>query len=192
MTSLNYELLKAINDLAGKSSVVDAIMIFATNYAVPVFAVVLLLMWFFGKEYMKKTVVYSALSGVLGILINVLISKIYFEPRPFVTHDDLNVLVDHARDASFPSDHTTGAIALAFAIALRNKRIGIVMMVFALITGFSRMYVGNHYPGDVVVGIVIGLLVAYTVNKLAFLVEPLANFIVAVYRALPFVPKKTI
>lgn len=192
MTSLNYELLKAINDLAGKSSVVDAIMIFATNYAVPVFAVVLLLMWFFGKEYMKKTVVYSALSGVLGILINVLISKIYFEPRPFVTHDDLNVLVDHARDASFPSDHTTGAIALAFAIALRNKRIGIVMMVFALITGFSRMYVGNHYPGDVAMGIVIGLFVAYTVNKLAFLVEPLANFIVAVYRALPFVPKKTI
>ncbi len=192
MTSLNYELLKAINDLAGKSSVVDAIMIFATNYAVPVFAIVLLMMWFFGKEYMKKTVVYSALSGVLGILINVLISKIYFEPRPFVTHDDLNVLVDHARDASFPSDHTTGAIALAFAIALRNKRIGIVMMVFALITGFSRMYVGNHYPSDVVVGIVIGLLVAYTVNKLAFLVEPLANFIVAVYRALPFVPKKTI
>lgn len=192
MTSLNYELLKAINDLAGKSSVVDAIMIFATNYAVPVFATVLLMMWFFGKEYMKKTVVYSALSGVLGILINVLISKIYFEPRPFVTHDDLNVLVDHARDASFPSDHTTGAIALAFAIALRNKRIGIIMMVFALITGFSRMYVGNHYPGDVVVGIVIGLLVAYTINKLAFLVEPLANFIVAVYRALPFVPKKTI
>ncbi|AMA64174.1 undecaprenyl-diphosphatase BcrC [Kurthia sp. 11kri321] len=192
MTSLNYELLKAINDLAGKSSVVDAIMIFATNYAVPVFAIVLLMMWFFGKEYMKKTVVYSALSGVLGILINVLISKIYFEPRPFVTHDDLNVLVDHARDASFPSDHTTGAIALAFAIALRNKRIGIVMMVFALITGFSRMYVGNHYPGDVAMGIVIGLFVAYTVNKLAFLVEPLANFIVAVYRALPFVPKKTI
>lgn len=192
MTSLNYELLKAINDLAGKSSIVDAIMIFATNYAVPVFAIVLLMMWFFGKEYMKKTVVYSALSGVLGILINVLISKIYFEPRPFVTHDDLNVLVAHARDASFPSDHTTGAIALAFAIALRNKRIGIVMMVFALITGFSRMYVGNHYPGDVVVGIVIGLLVAYTINKLAFLVEPLAKFIVAVYRALPFVPKKTI
>ncbi|MEB6112165.1 undecaprenyl-diphosphatase [Kurthia gibsonii] len=189
---MNYELLKAINDLAGKSSVVDAIMIFATNYAVPVFAIVLLMMWFFGKEYMKKTVVYSALSGVLGILINVLISKIYFEPRPFVTHDDLNVLVDHARDASFPSDHTTGAIALAFAIALRNKRIGIVMMVFALITGFSRMYVGNHYPGDVAMGIVIGLFVAYTVNKLAFLVEPLANFIVAVYRALPFVPKKTI
>lgn len=192
MTSLNYELLKAINDLAGKSSVVDAIMIFATNYAVPVFAIVLLMMWFFGKEYMKKTVVYSALSGVLGILINVLISKIYFEPRPFVTHDDLNVLVEHARDASFPSDHTTGAIALAFAIALRNKRIGIVMMVFALLTGFSRMYVGNHYPGDVAMGIVIGLFVAYTVNKLAFLVEPLANFIVAVYRALPFVPKKTI
>lgn len=192
MTSLNYELLKAINDLAGKSSVVDAIMIFATNYAVPVFAIVLLMMWFFGKEYMKKTVVYSALSGVLGILINVLISKIYFEPRPFVTHDDLNVLVEHARDASFPSDHTTGAIALAFAIALRNKRIGIVMMVFALLTGFSRMYVGNHYPGDVAMGIVIGLFVAYTVNKLGFLVEPLANFIVAVYRALPFVPKKTI
>lgn len=192
MTQLNYEILKAINDLAGQSSWLDRVMIFATNYAVPVFAIVLLLMWFFGNEYMKKTVVYSTISGVIGILINVLISKIYFEPRPFVTHDDLNVLVEHASDASFPSDHTTGAIALAFAIALRNKRIGLIMMVFALLTGFSRMYVGNHYPGDVAMGIVIGLMVAYIINKLAFLVEPIANIIVSVYRTLPFVSKKTV
>lgn len=192
MTQLNYEILKAINDLAGQSSWLDRVMIFATNYAVPVFAIVLLLMWFFGNEYMKKTVVYSTISGVIGILINVLISKIYFEPRPFVTHDDLNVLVEHASDASFPSDHTTGAIALAFAIALRHKRIGLIMMVFALLTGFSRMYVGNHYPGDVAMGIVIGLMVAYIINKLAFLVEPIANIIVSVYRTLPFVSKKTV
>lgn len=187
---MNYDLLKAINGLAGKVDWIDSIMKFASNYAVPVFAVVLLLMWFFGKEYTKTTVVYSAISGAAGIIINVIISKIYFEPRPFVTYDDINVLVEHASDASFPSDHTTGAIALAFAIALRNKKIGVVMMIFALLTGFSRIYIGNHYPGDVLAGIVVGIVTAFIINKLAVIINPIAKFIISIYNHIPLVPKK--
>ncbi|MBQ0138886.1 MAG: undecaprenyl-diphosphatase [Kurthia sp.] len=187
---MNYDLLKAINGLAGHSDWVDAIMKFATNYAVPVFAVVLLAMWFAGNEFMKKTVVYSTISGIVGILMNYLIAKIYFEARPFVTHDDINVLVEHASDASFPSDHTTGAIALAFAIALRNKKIGWIMMVFALLTGFSRIYVGNHYPGDVLAGIIVGMVVAFIINKLPSLVNPIANLIIKIYNNIPLVPKR--
>lgn len=187
---MNYELLKSINGLAGQVSWIDEVMKFATNYAVHVFAVVLLLMWFFGKEQMKKTVVYSAISGVIGILVNVLISKFYFEARPFVTYDDINVLVDHAADASFPSDHTTGAIALAFAIALRNKKLGLIMMIFALLTGFSRIYVGNHYPGDVLAGIIVGIVVAWIISKMKWLVNPIANFIISIYNAIPLLPKK--
>ena len=187
---MNYELLKSINGLAGQVGWIDDVMKFATNYAVHVFAVVLLLMWFFGKEQMKKTVVYSAISGAVGILVNVLISKIYFEARPFVTHDDIHVLVDHAADASFPSDHTTGAIALAFAIALRHKKLGVIMMLFALLTGFSRIYVGNHYPGDVLAGIIVGILVAWIISKMKWLVNPIANFIISIYNAIPLLPKK--
>ncbi|WP_442911461.1 undecaprenyl-diphosphatase [Kurthia zopfii] len=190
MTFLNYELLKSINGLAGQVGWIDDVMKFATNYAVHVFAVVLLLMWFFGKEQMKKTVVYSAISGAVGILVNVLISKIYFEARPFVTHDDIHILVDHAADASFPSDHTTGAIALAFAIALRHKKLGVIMMLFALLTGFSRIYVGNHYPGDVLAGIIVGILVAWIFSKMKWLVNPIANFIISIYNAIPLLPKK--
>lgn len=187
---MNYDLLKTINGFAGQYDWLDAIMKFATNYAVPVFAVVLLAMWFAGNEFMKKTVVYSTISGIIGILVNYLIAKIYFEARPFVTYDDINVLVEHASDASFPSDHTTGAIALAFAIALRNKKIGCIMMVFALLTGFSRIYVGNHYPGDVAAGIIIGIAVAFIVNKCTFVVNPIAQLIIKIYNLIPLVPKK--
>lgn len=187
---MNYDLLKTINGFAGHYDWLDTIMKFASNYAVPVFAVVLLAMWFAGNEFMKKTVVYSTISGIIGILVNVLISKIYFEARPFVTYDDINVLVEHASDASFPSDHTTGAIALAFAIALRNKKIGWVMMIFALLTGFSRIYIGNHYPGDVAAGIVVGIVVAFIVNKCTFIVNPIAKFIIKIYNFIPLVPKK--
>lgn len=187
---MNYDVLKAINGLAGQSVLVDSVMKFASSYAVPVFAIVLLVMWFFGNEFMKKTVVYSTVSGVFGIIINFLIAKIYYEPRPFVTHDDINVLIEHAADASFPSDHTTGALALAFAIVLRNKKIGIIMMIFAILTGFSRIYIGNHYPLDVLAGIVIGIGVAFGVNKMPFLVNPIANFIIAIYNRIPLLPKK--
>ncbi|GEK34977.1 undecaprenyl-diphosphatase [Kurthia sibirica] len=187
---MNTDLLKAINGLAGENAALDAIMKFSTNYALYVFAIILLAMWFFGATYMKKTVVYAAVTGVFALAINVIISKFYFEARPFVTYDDIHVLVDHAADASFPSDHTTGAMALAVAIFLRHKKIGSFAILFALLTGFSRIYVGNHYPLDVIAGIIIATIVALLLNSFKLLMEPLSNFILAIYNKIPVLPKK--
>lgn len=182
---MNTDLLKFINSFAGENAFVDAIMKFATNGALYVFAVLLLVMVLFGNDYMKKTVVYAAVSGIFALAVNVLISKIYFEPRPFVTHDDLTVLVPHAADASFPSDHTTGAVALAVAIFLRHRKLGTFAILFALLTGFSRIYVGNHYPFDVGAGIIIATLVALIINSLKILLEPLCNLFLSIYNRIP-------
>lgn len=190
MSDLNTDLLKAINGLAGENAAIDAIMKFSTNYALYVFAIILLAMWFLGTTYMKKTVVYAAVSGAVALIINIIISKFYFEARPFVTYDNINVLVEHAADASFPSDHTTGAIALAVAIVLRHKKIGIIAVLFALLTGFSRIYVGNHYPFDVVAGIIIATIVAFIINSAKPIMEPISNLIVAIYNKIPLLPKR--
>ncbi|WP_042461957.1 undecaprenyl-diphosphatase [Neobacillus dielmonensis] len=187
---MNYNLFKSINQLAGHHPFLDSLMAGVTNYALIIYAIVLLLIWFFGKNQYKRTVVYAAITGVLGLLINFVIGHLYFEPRPFVTHH-VHLLVGHAADASFPSDHTTGAFALALAVLFVHRKIGTGMLLFAFLTGFSRIYVGHHYPFDILGSMIVSFVISTIVYKLSPLLEPMANAMIDLYNRIPFVPKTT-
>lgn len=185
---LNYSLFKSINQHAGHHPFWDAFMAGITNNALFIFAIVLVLMWLFGKNDMKRTVLYAGITGIVALILNSVIAHIYFEPRPFVSHE-VNLLVPHDADASFPSDHTTGSIALALAVLYVHRKLGSVMLAFALLTGFSRIYVGNHYPFDVAGSIVVAGIVSLVVYKLYPILDPLINGIIRIYNRIPFVPK---
>ncbi|WP_413302402.1 undecaprenyl-diphosphatase [Bacillus sp. 1P10SD] len=185
---MNYQIFQAINQLAGHHPFIDKVMILTTQYALIVYAIVLLLMWFFGKEPHKYSVVYASVTGGLGLIINFVIGHIYYEPRPFVTHK-VHLLIQHAKDASFPSDHTTGAFSLALAILLRHPKIGLSMMLFAIVTGISRIYVGHHYPFDVLGSIFVGVFVSILIYKLSSFLNPIPKTIIYIYNQIPLVPK---
>ncbi|MDQ0199035.1 undecaprenyl-diphosphatase [Neobacillus ginsengisoli] len=185
---MNYKLFQAINQNAGHHPFLDGLMVFVTQNALIVYAIVLLLMWFVGKEKYKYTVVFAAITGALGLFINLVIGHIYYEPRPFVTHK-VHLLIQHAKDASFPSDHTTGAFSLALAVLLRHRKIGFGMLLFAILTGISRVYVGHHYPFDVLGSIVVGLLVSTIVYNARSLLQPIPRTIINIYNQIPLVPK---
>ncbi|MCZ8494337.1 undecaprenyl-diphosphatase [Priestia megaterium] len=177
---MNYELFKMIHGMAGHNVLLDEFMVFCTSNAIYIFGIALLLIWLFGKEYYKKSAFYAGLTGLVALCINYLITLIYYEPRPFVAHH-VHTLISHAADASFPSDHTTGAFAIAMLMWLRHKKIGGVMILFALLTGFSRIWVGHHYPFDVLGSIIVATVIAMLLNKLTKMLEPIANFIISIY-----------
>lgn len=185
---MNYSLFKSINQLAGHHPVLDGLMVDVTNYSLIIYAIVLLLIWSFGKDKYKKTVVYASITGFLGLFINLVIGHIYFEPRPFVTHK-VHLVIEHAADASFPSDHTTGAFALSLAFLFFHRKIGIGMISFAFLTGFSRIYVGHHYPFDALGSIIVSLIISSIVYKYHLYLEPIANAIIHIYNKVPLVPK---
>ncbi|EKN68099.1 undecaprenyl-diphosphatase [Schinkia azotoformans] len=187
---MNVEIFQAINQLAGTHPILDATMVFITEKALYIFAFTLLFMWLFGNEKYKYTVVYAALTGALGLIINFLISQIYFEPRPFVTHH-VNMLIPHIADASFPSDHTTGAFSLALAIFLWHRKIGFITVLFAALTGFSRIYVGHHYPFDVLGSSLVALSVSLIVFKASSFLKPIPNAIMYIYNKLLREPKNS-
>jgi undecaprenyl-diphosphatase len=118
---MNYKLFQTINQFAGHHRLLDGVMVFVTQNTLIVYALVLLLLWFFGNKKSKYTVVFATITGALGLFINVVISNIYYEPRPFVTHY-VYLLIQHARDASFPSDHGTGAFSLALTVLLLHRK----------------------------------------------------------------------
>lgn len=106
--------------MAHHSEFLDQAMIFITKKAILVYALVLLICWFLGNHKFKKHVFFSGVTGIVALIVNFAITLFYYEERPFVAHK-VDTLIPHSADASFPSDHTTGALALSLAIRSRNK-----------------------------------------------------------------------
>jgi len=73
---------------------------------------------------------------------------------------NVHVLVDKTTDFSFPSDHATAAGAVAVGLLFANRRWGIAACVLAVLMAFTRVYVGAHYPEDVLAGIALGGIVS--------------------------------
>ncbi|OIK08805.1 undecaprenyl-diphosphatase [Bacillus sp. MUM 116] len=177
---MNYNLFKSIHNLSGHNHTLDNFMVFITNDAIYIFALALIALWLFGGKSMKRAVLYAGGTGLLGLVMNVLIAKVHYEPRPFVTHHFIP-LIPHSNDPSFPSDHSTGSFAIAIAMWLRNKKIGIPMFILAILTGFSRIWAGLHYPLDVLASLIVAIIVSLVTYKLSGLLDPIVNVVITVF-----------
>lgn len=108
-------------------------------------------------------------SMLIGFLItNVCLKELVARPRPYTQIPDLTILVKEPHDWSFPSGHTTASFAFAFAFCfgLNRKKYSIPIFVLASLIAFSRLYVGVHYPTDVLGGLLVGTLSAVLVCNL--------------------------
>ncbi len=102
--------------------------------------------------------------GLGAFVVNLIIKPFVMRPRPYVTMEELKPLVKEMKDPhSFPSGHTQAAFALAVSmcLVLRKKIVSILALAFAVLMGFSRLYVGAHYPSDVIAGALIGTAAAF-------------------------------
>lgn len=105
---------------------------------------------FFIKEKKRwKKIVFFA-TGILSIsfLLSRIVSKIYYNPRPFVSKHFIP-LIEHTADNGFPSDHSLVSFAFASIVFIFNRKLGVVLYVLSFLVGLSRIYVGVHSYIDI-------------------------------------------
>ncbi|MEU9395025.1 phosphatase PAP2 family protein [Streptomyces sp. NPDC048324] len=179
----DVDLLYDINGLAKDAPHwFDRGMEFVGEYGL-LLAMVLLVLWCWwsvrrrGAEDAASSVaalVWTPIAAGIAVLVNVPIRGFVERPRPFLEHQGLDVLVSGKTDYSFVSDHATITMAIGVGLFVANRKFGIVGIALALLEGFCRVYMGVHYPTDVVGGFALGTAVALLLSPLAMaLLTPL-------------------
>ncbi len=114
----------------------------------------------------RRAGIYSACALIGSLIVNNLILKnIVGRIRPYEVVEGLQCIVAPAHDASFPSGHTGASFASAVAIYRQiPKKFAVLFIVLAALIAFSRLYVGIHYPTDVLGGLVTGIGIGLIVN----------------------------
>lgn len=110
----------------------------------------------------RRAGVAAAASVAVALALAHVIAIAVDRPRPFVAHAiSIHPFLTHAADPSFPSEHATGAFAIATAVALRLPWRGVVLLVLAAVVALGRVFLGLHYPSDVLAGALLGAAVAF-------------------------------
>lgn len=99
------------------------------------------------------------LSGIAAQIIKVSVNRI----RPYIRLTELNIKKIGIDKYSFPSGHTTAAFTTAVMISLFFPSITIPCVLLACLVGISRMYLGVHFPSDVLVGMILGVLCSFLI-----------------------------
>ncbi|MBR1798007.1 MAG: phosphatase PAP2 family protein [Clostridiales bacterium] len=155
-----------------RNDILDPVMVFITHtgdYGVLWIALVLLLI------IIPKTRILGHVAGfslaIESVINNLILKPVVARIRPYEVIEELILMIEEQKDYSFPSGHSGAAFAVAgaffFALVLgipglssdrRYKVFTIVVLIYATLLSFSRLYVGVHYPTDVLAGIALGLL----------------------------------
>lgn len=115
----------------------------------------------------KRFIVFAIVAAVLSLALAKLGSKLYYDPRPFVT-GHFTPYIPHAADNGFPSDHTLFASFLAFTTWFFSRKAGLALFALAILIGASRVVAGVHHWLDIagsIVAAAIGTALAYWLTR---------------------------
>ncbi len=170
MHSIDLSVFLFINDSVGRYGVLDTYMLLLTNevvqfllIAISIYVIIVAPLRALGVREMLRSMkigaIYTVAVAVTGTVVHLLKYTIA-APRPFVVLSDITVLAPYQEGYSFPSMHAALTTAVATILWCYYPRIGKPFAVIAVLIGFSRIYVGVHYPVDVLVGALLGIALA--------------------------------
>jgi undecaprenyl-diphosphatase len=167
---MDYRIFRAVNEFARDHTWLAHATYGFETIGVVLYAAAVLLLWLATAPGEERRWKFAALSGAasagLALLLNQLIGRAWHRPRPYQRHAHVYHLTS-TRDPSFPSDHASAAFGIAFAVLLFDRVVGGLFLVAAVLIGAGRVFVGAHYPTDVLAGCAVGLACAVLVVRVA-------------------------
>ncbi|WP_348624742.1 phosphatase PAP2 family protein [Paenibacillus peoriae] len=115
-----------------------------------------LLIWWLAPNPWKDTGMKGAIALGVSHIPVAIVKKLYPRIRPYLALPGTNTFRNSLSDHSFPSGHTTAIFSATVPFMLQSPMLTLLLLPVATIVGFSRIYLGLHYPTDVLAGAVIG------------------------------------
>ncbi|HAK42523.1 MAG TPA: phosphatase PAP2 family protein [Clostridium sp.] len=145
----------------------DKVMPYITFLGSATFCMIFVVITVMSKNKgIKNLGILSSLSVITSGGITHFLKRIKNRIRPYIKFPTLNIKKVGVDDYSFPSGHTTAAFSIGVSVALSFTGLAIVSLVIASLVGFSRIYLGVHYPTDVGAGVVVGTLSAVCMHMI--------------------------
>ena len=152
-------------------------MIAIANYSLPIGAALVILamvgIFLTNKDWKDKHYIVwfkelfiVCISVVIAYFVTFALKIIVHAPRPFVALSNIHPLIVETPYDSFPSGHATVFFAIATAVYLYDKRWGTIFFIIAIIVALSRVISGVHFPLDIIIGALIGIIVASVAHRM--------------------------
>jgi undecaprenyl-diphosphatase len=121
-------------------------------------AVLLLLWWRRPVGVRSRFALLAVVAGVCAGALVLLAGLVHDDPRPFVVDPSQPPLFTHSEDNGFPSDHTTYAATAALVVATVRRRLGLLLLASAVLSGLARVAANVHHVQDIMAGLDIAVV----------------------------------
>ncbi len=180
MLPLNHHLFLFINAPAGASPAIVSLAKLVASELIDLVPLLLVALWIWGRPDRRAGLAASSIAAALALGANQLVGLLWYEPRPFMIGLG-RTLMAHVPENSFPSDHMTFILTIGFAL-IRTRAApawGKAVSVLGVLVAWARIYLGLHFPLDMVASALIaclfGLLAALLVPSVQRWIMPVAD-----------------
>lgn len=138
-----------------------AFMTFAKNFTIPIVILALLTLWAQKRRGLGFLLAAGASIAVADGLNNWILKPLFARPRPCLSLTHVISVINCTRGFSFPSSHAVNIFTAATLVSFYFKNTYLLAFTLAFLVGFSRIYLGVHYPSDILGGAILGIMIGY-------------------------------
>ena len=136
------------------------------NFIIPGVVALILILWVYRMRGLAFLIAGGIMVGLNDFICHNVLKELVARPRPCHTLTDFHHIVNCSNSFSFPSNHASNLFTAATVMSLCFKNLVFLAYTFAILVGYSRVYLAVHYPSDVLGGALFGIVMGVLGYKL--------------------------